>query len=503
MRFSGLVSGIDFDQVIEAILDIRRQPLLRLQEERTKLRLRGELWREIQQALSALQSALEPLLNRNRGLPFKVTSSDTTVVQASAAPIAQEGTYKVTVLQLATSVRITSGFADGATSISADPNNKVNPNGSLANEASKFRIAPATSGSFRINGVEITYSETDSLAAILQRINNSAAGVFAFYDPTADRVVLVGKQTGANSTITREDVSGNLLAALGLLDNAQVAPGQDALFTVEVNGYVFNDGNPIARPSNTVTDVLPGVTLQLVSAAPDKAVTVVVERDKSALKTAVKTFVEKFNAAVSLMYQRLTEKPVDDPQTDAERKVGLLRGDSTLVNLKAALVREATSVVSSLSSDLQTLAQLGIRLNNDGTLSLDENRLQQVLDTAPERVLQVFFYDADGDNFVDETDDGIAVRLKRQLDNWLSTLPVPFGSSSLPKGVVARQPALINQQIQDLDRRINELNERIEREGERLRRQFLAMEQQLLLLQQRWSFNGVPSFGGNQLQRLA
>jgi len=199
-------------------------------------------------------------------------------------------------------------------------------------------------------------------------------------------------------------------------------------------------------------------------------------------------------------YQRLTEKPVDNPKTDAERKIGLLRGESVLVTVKATLVREATGSVFGAPSDLPTLAQLGIRLNNDGTLSLDESKLQMVLDTAPEKVLRLFFNDTDGDNRVDEGEDGIAVRLKRWLDEWLSTLPIAFGANSVPKGLVARQPALLHWEVQNLDRRINELNERIEREGERLRRKFLAMEQQLMWLKQRWS---VPDLlGGNRLQRL-
>jgi len=500
VRFTGLVSGIDFDQVIGAILEIRRQPVFRLQEQQTRLRWRAQLWQEIQNALSSLRDALAPLLDKTKSMPFKVTSSDPTVVQARAAPNALSGTYKVTVLQLAAAAKVASGFADGATTISADPAGNVNPDAPLSSEASKFRIMPSTNGSFRINGVEITYSETDTLTAILQRINNSAAGVFAFYDPAADRVVLVSKETGATGNILREDVTGNLLTALGLLDYAQVTQGRDALFTVEVNGYQFNNGAPIARPSNVVSDVLKGVTLQLVSAPPDKPVIITVEPDKSALKTAVKTFVEKFNAAVSLLYQRLTEEPVDNPKTDAERKIGLLRGESVLVTVKATLVREATGSVFGAPSDLPTLAQLGIRLNNDGTLSLDESKLQMVLDTAPEKVLRLFFNDTDGDNRVDEGEEGIAVRLKRWLDEWLSTLPIAFGANSVPKGLVARQPALLHWEVQNLDRRINELNERIEREGERLRRKFLAMEQQLMWLKQRWS---VPDLlGGNRLQRL-
>ncbi len=609
VRFTGLISGIDFDQVIDALLEIRRQPVLQLQQQKDRLRLQSELWQEIQQKLSDLQSALSPFLTKGQALPFVATSSAPDLLQATASPNAVAGSYQVTVKQLATATRVSSGFNGYTLGVGApvDPNaplqtlrsvlgtvtagtftingvqiavnpttdtlntviSHINSSGTgvtasydatndvlvltsanpialgSPNDTSNFlqvagllgssqtfngtnyirqstahlgrlrgdvalsndnlRVAlTATTGSFTINGVTINYdASVDSLNAIIQRINQNVPDVQAYYDPVADKVVLVSKTTGSNS-IARADVSGNLLDALGLLDSganarAQVTLGKDAV--IQVAG--FNNGQDIVRATNTISDVIPGVTLQLVSADPNKTVTVTVGQDKATLKSAIKTFVDKFNAAVSLMYQRLTEKPVDNPQTDAERKVGLLRGDSTLVFVRSTMVQEVSKPVVSLPSDMQLLAQIGITLNNDGTLSLDETKLQSALDADASKVVRLFFNDANGNGIVDATEDGIAVRLKRRLDDWLSSSPTAFGGNTVPSGVVARQPALLNLRMQDLDRRISEFNERIEREGERLRRQFIAVEQQLLVLRQRLGAQ-IPSVNDlSQLKRLA
>ncbi len=591
VRFTGLVSGIDFDQVIEAMLEIRRQPIVRLQEQRDRLRLQSELWREIQQKLSDLQSAVSSLLNKNQALPFSATSSAPELLRATANNNAVSGSYQVTVKQIATSTRISSGF-NGYTlgigapvdlnttlqsqrsilgtvtagtftingvPISVDPAvdtlndiiNRINSRGagvtasydaatdtlilisvntialgSSADTSNFLQVAgllgssqnfdgtnyvrqstahlgrmranvplqndnlrvtlSQTTGRFTINGVTITYdASVDSLNSIIQRINRNVPDVQAYYDPMTDKIVLVSKTTGSNS-VARADIEGNLLDVLGFLDNgsnarAQVNLGRDAI--IQVAG--FNNDQDILRSSNTINDVIPGVTLQLLSADPNKTVTVTVGQDKTALKNSIKAFVDKFNAAVSLMYQRLTEKPVENPKTEAEKKVGLLRGDNTLVFVRSTLVREVTTPVSGLPSDLQMLAQIGIRLNNDGTLSIEETKLQAAIESDAGKVFRLFFNDEYGDGVVDATEDGIAVRLKRRLEDWLSSLPVAFGGNSVPKGVIARQPTLLNLRMQDIDRRISELNERIVREEERLRRQFIVLEQQIAHIQQR------------------
>jgi flagellar hook-associated protein 2 len=109
IRFTGLISGIDFDQVVDALLEIRRQPVLQLQRQKDRLRLQSELWREIQQKLSDLQSALSPFLTKGQALPFVATSSAPDLLQATANPNAVSGSYQVTVKQLATPHELVQG----------------------------------------------------------------------------------------------------------------------------------------------------------------------------------------------------------------------------------------------------------------------------------------------------------------------------------------------------------------------------------------------------------
>jgi len=366
IRFTGLVSGIDFDQVIEAILEVRRQPIVQLQQRRELLRLQSDLWRGIQQKLTDLQNAIKPFLIKGQALPFTASSSSPELLRVSASSDAVAGSYQITVKQLATATRVSSGFNGYAlgvgapvdinaplqsqrsvlgtvtagtftingVQISVDPTsdtlndiiNRINGSGAgvtasydtatdtlvltspnpialgSPNDTSNFlqvvgllgspqafdgtnyvrqstahlgrlrgnvplqddnlRVALSqTTGSFTINGVTISYdASVDSLNAIIQRINQNVPDVQAYYDPIADKVVLVSKTTGSNS-IARADVSGNLLDVLGLLDSgdnarAQVSLGKDAV--IQVSG--FNNDQDIVRSSNTISDVIPGVT---------------------------------------------------------------------------------------------------------------------------------------------------------------------------------------------------------------------------------------------------
>jgi flagellar hook-associated protein 2 len=85
----------------------------------------------------------------------------------------------------------------------------------------------AGAGMFRINGVEISFSEADSMSAVIQRINDSAAGVQASYDTLNDHMVLTNRVTG-DLGIGLEDVTGNFLAATGL-SGGSLERGRDLL----------------------------------------------------------------------------------------------------------------------------------------------------------------------------------------------------------------------------------------------------------------------------------
>jgi flagellar hook-associated protein 2 len=171
IRFTGLVSGIDFDQVIEAILEVRRQPIVQLEQRRELLRLQSDLWREIQQKLTDLQNAIKPFLTKGQALPFTANSSSPELLRVSASPNAVAGSYQITVKQLATATRVSSGFSDYNLGIGAP----VDLNATLQSQRSV--LGTVTAGVFTINGVQISVDPTsDTLSDIINRINDSRCG---------------------------------------------------------------------------------------------------------------------------------------------------------------------------------------------------------------------------------------------------------------------------------------------------------------------------------------
>src|SRR4029079_1784095 len=116
---------------------------------------------------------------------------------------------------------------------------------SSANFATAISDGGAGTGEFKINGVSINYdASTDNTANVIDRINNSAAGVNASYDAVNDRLVLTNKTTG-DLNIALQDVTGNFLAATKL-SAGSLSRGKNLLYTID-------GGGELASYSNTIT----------------------------------------------------------------------------------------------------------------------------------------------------------------------------------------------------------------------------------------------------------
>ena len=216
-------------------------------------------------------------------------------------------------------------------------------------------------GEFKINGVSIRYNANDSLSAIVNRINAANAGVVAFYDPISDRLRLTATSTGG-AAIGLQDVTGNFLAATGLAGAAQQL-GQNAVFTIDgVNG-----GAPLTSSSNTITDYIPGVTLQLkaTSATP---VTVTVAQDTQTTVNQVQAFINAFNAALDA----IDAQTAYDPNTKTSAP---LAGDSSVLDLQRQLRSLVSAAAVGLSGSYRSLADLGISTGAVGSKAGTTNRL--------------------------------------------------------------------------------------------------------------------------------
>lgn len=316
----------------------------------------------------------------------------------------------------------------------------------------------AGAGVFKINGVEITYSATtDKVTDVINRINNSSAGVLASYDPTTDRFVLTSKMTG-DMGIAMEDVTGNFLQASGL-STGTLSRGQNLIYT-------FNGSDPLTSQSNTITESSSGITgLSVTAFKDDSTFTVTVGNDTDKIKTAVKDFIEAYNRAQSLIDSQTASS------TDADGKVtaGVLAGDRDADEIASRLRGLVYSQINGLTGTLKHLDDLGIVSNgNDNSLSLeDEDKLDSALTGNLDAVKDLF---ANSSN-------GLAVA----LDKYLTKTIGDDGTLITHQNALSKESSSIDLQIVDMER-IVQANK------ERLTASFVSMETAQAKLSQQLSF---------------
>jgi flagellar hook-associated protein 2 len=202
-------------------------------------------------------------------------------------------------------------------------------------------------------------------------------------DAAGPRLSLLSNTAGQQGTLS---ITNNTIAGL----NFNLTAGSNASLTV--------DGVPVSSPSNTVTGTIPGVTLNLVSAAPSTPATLTVGSDPGQITDAVNNFVSAYNAVIQSVNTQFTV----DPNTNTE---GPLGSDSSIRSLQSSLLSDVSHAISG-NGGLINLASLGIDLNNDGTLSVNQTATDlkpsfaNVLAANPGAV-QSFFQNSSGTGFAD------------------------------------------------------------------------------------------------------
>jgi flagellar hook-associated protein 2 len=320
----------------------------------------------------------------------------------------------------------------------------------------------AGAGAFRINGVEIAFSATaDSLNNVIDRINDSDAGVIASYDQVNDRVILTNKDTG-DVGISVEDVTGNFAAATGLAGGA-LARGNNLLYSV-------NGGGTLISQTNTITEETSGIAGLSLTALGESTVDVTVTADTAKVKTAIESFIEEYNKAQSIIETNTASS------TDAKGKVtaGTLSGESDANEIASLLRSTAYGAISAFAAEMNQLADIGIITNgNDNSLKIDDD---EALDAALSGNL-----DGLRELFTDEVD-GIAVRLDAYLEQTIGD-----------EGTLSDKDSTLADQIADIDTQVADLERVVQSNRERLIESFIAMEtaqaqinQQLQFLSQRF-----------------
>ncbi len=214
-------------------------------------------------------------------------------------------------------------------------------------------------GTFTINGVEVAYNvNTDSLATVMKRINQSGAGVTASYDSTLDRMVLTNATTG-DLGIALEETAGGFLGAMGLAAGGTFVRGQNAEFTL-------NNGGTLTSTSNTLDGSAHGIAGLNVTASSTGAQTFDVAPDTGAMRTKIDDFIKAFNEVQTFLESstRVT--------TDSKGKVtaALLSDNREIQAWGRELRSKAFGAVPGLAGAISRLESLGIDFRS-GTNELE------------------------------------------------------------------------------------------------------------------------------------
>jgi flagellar hook-associated protein 2 len=338
--FSGKTYGIDVQSVVSQLMAIQSQPETQMQQQQSDINQQISLLGGISNDLQALYTAANTLRDADSGLSAKTaTSSRTDVVTATADTSAAVGTHTVRVSNLAT---VSSSYSDvvpsstqlGGVEIDiayGDPNN------------------PSSTDKIGIP------SGDNSLQDLAGYINSSNYGVTAnvVTDAQGSRLVLVSKTSGA---------AGNLTVTSPALNFTQGTAGVDAQLTV--------DGVPMDSATNTVTTALPGVTLDLASAAPNTPVTIGVAADTSQATQTINSFVSAYNTVISDINSQFS--------VDANAEEGPLAGNSGLRSLQNELLSAISYGVTG-TGQYVNLQSLGLEMQDDGTLQVNSKVFNDAL----------------------------------------------------------------------------------------------------------------------------
>ena len=560
LGLSGLASGFDWRTLVNQLADVERSPQKRLRAEQGTLFNRNNAFGSIKTQLSVLKNRTDNLSSNDVLQARKATTSDSTVLSATASAGAASGTYAFNVTQLATASKTAGALGVGAnlyssTNVSSgtlaskgfnppisagtitvdgkqikdvfdridaattsnikgsyaattdtitlkrlggggaslvvgsatDTSNflsvaRLSNNGTneLVSASSLGSVTPANAlssanfqttvsdggagtGEFKINGVSIAFNaSSDSVQNLMDRINASAAGVNMSYDRINDQFTLTNKVTG-NLGVAVEDVTGNFLAAAGLVTGSSFIAGNDALFTI-------NGGSVLNSHSNSLTEETTGIDGLSIALLKTGTSTISLASDTSAIKGAIKNFIEDYNRAQS------TIDSLTSSSTDSAGKVtrSTLAGDTDANEIASKLRAISYNQATGLTGTLNSLAKIGIDTNGDSDqLTLND---ETALDDAIANHLSEL------KNLFNDSDKGIATQLNAYLEKMIGE----DGALITKQDALTKQSSAIDTQVTDLEKRVQSNRQRLIDSFVQMETAQQTINQQLKFLQQRF-----------------
>ncbi len=418
-------TGIDVQNLVSETIAVEAAPLTLMEQQQSAFTSQATALQSLGTDLQSLQTAIDALTGAaSQFSAAQATSSDSTVLTASAANGTPPAAHSVTVANLAS----TSSYYTAPLATSATPTGTGTFN---------IKVGTATAVPITVNSTNNTLA---GIAATINGTKNIGVTASVITDASGARLAIVANASGAPGDLT---ISADTVH-LGFVKSS---PGTNASLNV--------DGVPISSSTNTVASVIPGVTLNLLGpTAPGETVSVVVGPDPTQAVSAVNSFVSAFNKVVGDLNAQFTIDPTSG-------QAGPLASDSSLSIVQSQIL-QAAAFSTTGNNGIVNLESLGISLANDGTLSVNSGTLNAALQTNFSAV-QNFFQSA-------------ASGFGQNFDAQLTALTDPA------TGVIASDLLGVNQSQQSLSLQISDFQAQLTTQQQTLTAQYSQINSELELL---------------------
>ena len=435
----GVGSGLDLEALVQNLIAAESRPIQLLESRKANIDLKISGYGQVQSALSEFQAAVTALNTAEAFRGISATSSDDSVLTASAAQSAVPGSNEIVVTQLAQSNKqATQSFISESEEIGT---------GQLS----------FTVGSENFT-VDIT-SENNTLAAIRYAINaendNTSIQASIINIDEGSKLILTATESGAvnqiNFTVTDDDTNNADDAGLSQLvfGIQEIDQAQDA--TIEVDGFA------VTRPSNQISDVIQGITLELTGTG---TATISATEDLGIAKTTIESLVNAYNTLTSTL---------------AVQRESTLSGENTLLNIESRIRQLFSNSYNDSTSNINYLFQVGLSFDRDGVLSFDSEEFDSAVATDFTDIQALFT----------NSENGFIALLEDVVEGYTES-----------EGILTARTDGLNDEKESIDEDIERIELRLESTEARLRAQFSSLD---TLLNQ---LNSTSAFLTQQLANL-
>lgn len=437
MRINGLASGLPpnlVDQVIEA----ERMPIKQMQDQKAKVEDKVKLVSDLETKLGDINKSITQIIGAKGFVDKKLNSGFPDIINGTIDPErADSGEWNIEVLQLARKPSVvTGGFPD----------------------KDKTTMGVGYIKFDTMDGEKEVYINEDNstLEKIAASINDANIGIRAvIVNDRSDKEDSYKLEISGLKTGDDNEVSFPIVYFLDGEKDFQFVENHKAQ-----NAKFKLDGHEFESAENLISDLIPGVTLDLKQAKPGQPVRLNITENYEIISEKLKTFVDSYNAALGFIQ---TQNKLN-PDKQGNPRLGPLGGDSML-RMTESRLRNIVQDMQDTNSKFNRVIQLGVEFNKNGTLNFNKEKFTKVVNSEPLEVVEFLRGDL--------VNTGFFTNMKKKIGTLIDA----------QTGVVTTRRKSFQDRVNQADKRIETKERFLAKREDQLRQKFAKMEEAMSKIQ--------------------